>query len=145
MSTTKFWLIVALLLLVLGILLFSLIMMTNGFDIFGDKSETNTHEVTEEFKDISLSTDTADILFLPSEDGKTKVVCHENPKAKHSVKVDDGTLTINEVDERKWYDYIGFNIYKTKITVYLPDSLHTLISHSISSYLSTLSSATSIV
>ena len=121
-GTTKFWLIVAFLLLVLGILLFSLILMTNGFDIFRDKGETNTQEVTDDFTNISLSTSTADILFLPSEDGKTKVVCHENPKAKHSAKVNDGTLTINEVDERKWYDHVGFNVYKTKITVYLPEA-----------------------
>ncbi len=128
MSATKFWIVLAILLFVIGIFLFSIVLMTKGFDIFSGNYETNTHEITDEFTDISLSTDTADIFFLPSEDGKTKVVCHEHPKTKHSVKVNDGTLRIEEVDERKWYDHIGINFSHTKITVYLPEAEYGLLS-----------------
>ena len=35
--------------------------------------------------------------------------------------MEDGTLVIEKVDTRKWYDYIGINFGTTKITVYLPE------------------------
>jgi len=50
------------------------------------------------------------------------VLCYEPVNAKHSVTVEDGTLSINVVDERKWYDYIGINFGSPKITVYVPQA-----------------------
>lgn len=43
---------------------------------------------------ISMNTDTADIIFALSDDGKCKVECREEENAKHSVTVKDGTLVV---------------------------------------------------
>ena len=84
------------------------------------KYETNTHIINNNFDNISLSADTADITFIPSGDGNCKIVCYEESKIKHSVTVEDGTLNIQKRDERKWYEHIGINFHSHKITVYLP-------------------------
>ena len=84
------------------------------------KYETNTYEISEEFSNLSMNTDTADIIFALSDDGKCRVECYEEEKAKHSVAVQENTLVIKMIDERTWYDYIGINFGSPKITVYLP-------------------------
>lgn len=83
--------------------------------------ETNIHKINEEFYNISIKTDTADIAFVPSNDGMCRVACYEEAKISHSVEVQNGTLTVNVVNNKKWYDYIGVNIDSPKITVYLPE------------------------
>ena len=82
--------------------------------------ETNIHKINEEFDNISIKTDTADIAFVLSDDGMCRVVCYEDAKKSHSIEVQNGTLTINVLNDKKWYDYIGFNIDSPKITIYLP-------------------------
>lgn len=84
--------------------------------------ETNIHEINEEFNNISIKTDTADIAFVPSNDGMCRVVCYEDAKKNHSVEVQNGTLTLDGVNNKKWYDNIGINIDPPKITVYLPEA-----------------------
>ena len=86
--------------------------------------ETNIHEVNEEFNNISIKTDTADIAFVPSNDGMCRVACYEDAKSIHSVEIQNGTLMINVVNNKKWYDYIGVNIDSPKITVYLPEKAY---------------------
>ena len=113
---------VAIALLAVGIVLFVISASLVGWDFskFGGKRyETNLHELTEEFTDISVKTNTSDIVISPSQDGKTKIVCYEDSKMKHTVKVLDGRLTVEETDTRKWYDYISWGA-STKITIYLP-------------------------
>ena len=82
----------------------------------------NTHEIKEEFSDISIKTDTADVTFVPSLDGQCKVVCYEQQKLKHSVSVLEGTLIVEVADERAWYEYIGILTETPKITVHLPET-----------------------
>ena len=84
------------------------------------KYETNTYEVTDDFNSISMLTDTADILFVQSDDKICKVVCYEMSDMKHTTTVQNNTLTINVTDEREWYDHIGITLGSPKITVYLP-------------------------
>ena len=84
--------------------------------------ETNTYELNEEFSSILTKTSTADIILLPSDDEKCKVVCYEEANVKHSVLVSEGVLTINEVDTRKWYNHLNINVETPKITIYLPQS-----------------------
>ncbi len=120
----KIWLIVATSLSVVGCIIFAGVMTVLKWDFLKldtSKFETNTHEIAEEFDNISIKTDTADIDFVLTENGECKVVCFERSKVKHSVTVEDGVLTVSVVDERKWYDYIKVFSFKTpKITVYLP-------------------------
>lgn len=84
--------------------------------------ETNTYEINEEFDKIAIDVYTADICFLPSSDEKCKVVCYEDEKVKHSVGVQNGTLVIDALDTRKWYEHIGISFEDSDITVYLPQA-----------------------
>ncbi len=129
---TKIWLIVAASLVLLGIIIFGGVMAFLKWDFrkFGTgRFETNTYEISEEFRDISIDTDTADVAFLKSEDGKCRIVCYEEEKLKHSVSAVDGTLDIERIDTRKWYDHIRlFSFGNSMIRVYLPEAEYARLS-----------------
>ncbi len=108
-KTTKVWLMIAASLMLAGCIFAKLLMV---------KYETNTYEVGKAFSDISISTDTADIMFALSDDGKCKVECYEKQNAKHSVTVENDVLVVRI--NKSWYDYIGYDFGWSKITVYLP-------------------------
>ncbi len=120
---TKNWLIMGTVFVLLGCIIFAFVMSRLNWDfnkLSTAKFETNKHKISEEFKKISIKTDTADIKFLISEDGKCNVECYEEEKAKHKAFVKEDTLVI-ELDEKKqWHDYIGFNFTSPNITVSLP-------------------------
>ena len=119
------WLIAAASLVLLGALIFGGSLMALHFDfskLSTTNYETNTYAVTDEFHGVYVSTDTADVTFLRSEDGKASVVCTEGVKTKHAVSVENGTLTVKRTDTRKWYEYIGIFSKKERVTVYLPKS-----------------------
>lgn len=44
----------------------------------------------------------------------------ERSNVKHEVLLNEGTLSVVVTDTRKWYEYIGIDFGKTKITVYIP-------------------------
>ena len=122
-KSTKIWLITATSLVALGCIMFSVAMTKIHWDftkLSTVKYETNTYEVTDDFNSISMLTDTADILFVQSDDKICKVVCYEMSDMKHTTTVQNDTLTINVTDEREWYDHIGITLGSPKITVYLP-------------------------
>lgn len=119
----KNWLIAAAALVAVGVILFVTVMTVYHWDfslLSTDRLETNTYEIGEDFDDIKLDTETADILFAASNDGVCRVVCCEEENMKHSVGVQDGTLTVTVADDRAWYEHIGFSFRSPKITVYLP-------------------------
>lgn len=122
-KTVKIWLIVAALLIVLGAAVFGLAAYSVGGDLTklgGGRYETNTYEIEEKFSDVSIKTDTADVVFVPSEEKTCKVVCYEEKNKKHSVSATDGVLTVNVEDTQKWYERISW-FASEKITVYLPE------------------------
>ena len=122
-KTTKRWLIIATFLLLTGCIIFGGVMTVYKWDfskLSTNKYETNKYDIADNFKNISINVKTADIVFVASEKAKTEVVCYEQDNANHEVSVDNDTLTIKLVDERKWYEYIGINFRTPKITVYLP-------------------------
>ncbi len=122
-KTAKIWLIVAVCLVIVGAIMFSAVMTAYHWDfskLGTQKFETNIHEIKEDFTNLKLNTETADILFAKSSDNNCKVVCNEQNSMKHSVVVKDDTLNISIKDEREWYEYIGINFQTPKITVYLP-------------------------
>lgn len=130
-KTTKSWLIIAAVLVLLGGFLFVGVMETLGWDftkLSTVKCETNTYEIGEDFNGIAMNTNTADITFVFSNDAKCKVVCYEEQNAKHSVAVKDGVLTVEVIDKRSVHDFTGLTFDTPKITVYLPktqySSLH---------------------
>jgi len=118
-KTTIVWLMIAVSLMLVGCILFCVMSALA-------KYETNTYEVDEAFSDISITTDTADIIFALSDDGKCKVECYEEENAKHSVTVENDVLVVRI--NRPWYDYIGYNFGSPKITVYLPKTEYNALS-----------------
>lgn len=116
-ETTKVWLMIAASLMLVGCILAKLSTV---------KYETNTYEIGKAFSDISMTTDTADIIFALSDDGKCKVECYEEENAKHSVTVENDVLVVRI--NKSWYDYIGFNFGSPKITVYLPEAEYNALS-----------------
>lgn len=120
----KIGLIIAGVLVALGLFVFGGAVVASGGDftkLGASNFQTNVHEISEQFDGISIETQTADIRFLPATDGKCKAVCFERESMKHSVSVQDGVLTIREVDERKWYEYLG-GFGEETLTLYLPQS-----------------------
>lgn len=130
-QTAKTWLIIAASLVLIGILAFVGIMTRNHWDFSAlstVKFETNTVDVNEGFQSISIISDTADIALLPSGDGKCRVDFYEWEKVRHTASVRDGTLMIEVIDTRSWFDQIGFFLGSPKITVYLPQTAYASLS-----------------
>jgi len=120
---TKAWLMIAALLVLIGGILFAGVMTALKWDFMAletVKYETNTYEISDAFENISVNTDTADITFVISDDGNCRVTCYEEAAAGHSVAVADGTLTVERINTRSVYDFIGLRFGSSKITVYLP-------------------------
>ncbi len=128
---TKIWLITAASLVLVGCIIFGGVMTVLKWDftkLSTVRYETNDYKINEEFKNISIVTKTADVVFEPSENEEASVVCHEQMNLKHSVRVQDGTLLVEIVDMRKWYEHIGINFGASKITVYLPQDQYGALS-----------------
>ena len=107
------WLIVIFVLVLVTICVVSSLMITRNL-------ERKQYEFDDDFKNIKIITDTADIIVMPSENTNSIVVCNEQEKLNHIVKLEDNTLLIKVNDTRKWYEYIGINFNTPKITIYLP-------------------------
>lgn len=127
-KTTKFWLITAALLVLIGCVLFVGAMTRLNWDFHALSTTTyttNIHEIRETFDSISLDTDTADISFVLSNDGICKVVCFEADTAKHSVTVTEGTLTV-QLDEKRTAQnaigFVGINMDSPRIQISLPNA-----------------------
>ena len=84
------------------------------------KLETNKYEISDNFENINVITNTADIEIIPSLSSDSFVVCNEQKNVNHSVKVENNTVLIEVNDRRKWYEHIGINFNTPKITIYLP-------------------------
>ncbi len=128
MSTSaKIWIVIATVLVLLGVALFVTVMSANQWDfsrLSTSKLVSNSHSVSEDFYDLSINTDTAHIVLLPSDDETCKVICYEHEKETHTVTVRDGKLSIGLTDQRKWYEYIGISFGTPKISVYLPKTVY---------------------
>ena len=120
---TIVWIIVSIILIVVGCMLFAGVMARLNWDftkLATSKYTETEHSISQNFRDITVLADTERITLVPSPDGKTKVVCHEQDNIVHTVSVIDGTLAIETQDNRKWYEYIGIQFDSPNITVYLP-------------------------
>ncbi len=118
-------------LILIGGIIFTGAMFMFKWDFKGlstESYETNKYDITEEFKDISIKTITADIKFIPSDSDKTTVECYERTEVKHTVEVRDGVLVIEAKDTRKWYNHIGINFKSPKITVAIPKGEYAALS-----------------
>ena len=129
--STSYWLIIAVVLIVAGLILFTGVMSANAWDfkaigLIG--YETRTLDINEQFDSISIQSDTADIQFMPSEDGQCHMVLREQQKVKHSVSIKNGSLTVEVKDERKWYEHLSILASSPQINIYLPLSEYAALS-----------------
>ncbi len=130
-KSTKIWLITASAFVLAGIAVFTVVMSMVNWDfgrLFNARYETNTYVVRDELEHLHFELKTDDIIFRLSDDGTCKVVCCEQEKMKHSVKVNEKTLEISVEDTRAWYEQWGlFSFDSATTTVYLPEkSYHSL-------------------
>ena len=122
MKKTTISLTLAVLLILAGGILFVCTMASLRWDFEGLSTvqyETNTYAITEDFYNITINSDTADIRFRRSDDGSCRVVCDEDRNTKYVVAVEDDTLTVKLVESEDIF-HIGINFRAPKITVYLP-------------------------
>jgi DUF4097 and DUF4098 domain-containing protein YvlB len=126
--TAKILLIVAITLIVIGLIVFVIAMSAAGWDFskLGSANyETNTVEITADFDNLFIESKTADITLRPSDDGSCKVVCREQENRKHTVAVEDRTLSVRMTESGKWYDFLSFFSFGSPtITVYLPEKTY---------------------
>ena len=118
------WLTLAIALIIIGCIIFVGVLAASEWNFKSLSTAeyiTQTHEIVEDFKDISVNTNTANIEFLISDSDSTTIKTHEQSKVKYSVYVKNGTLIIEAEDLRKWYDHIGVFFESSKISIYLPD------------------------
>ena len=126
-KTSKAWLIVGLILILLGGLLFVGELALHRWDpgAFGTaKLETGSLEIAESFRNISITADTEEIRFLPSEDGVCRVDYAVMETRKVSASVQGDRLTVEATDQGSWRDKLSFSfgpVEKPRITVYLPE------------------------
>ncbi|MGN0557769.1 MAG: DUF4097 family beta strand repeat-containing protein [Acutalibacteraceae bacterium] len=128
---SKKWLGAAVILIIAGAVVLVGALAVIRFDftkLSTQKLETNTYEFNEDFDNISVNAETAAATFVPSDNDVCKVECVEEESLKHSAKIQDGTLTISAVNNRKWCDYICMNFWSPKVTVYAPREAYTSLS-----------------
>lgn len=127
----KTWIIIAIILFVAGCAIFFGALAAAGFDFQNletSKLQTKTYPVSEEFRNIQIGADTADIIFALSEDGTCRVVCRESEKTTHTVAVEEGTLRIVSEEEIGWKNLFNLSFENESVTVYLPkDTYDTLL------------------
>ena len=111
----KSWIIIVIFLILVGC---GSVMTMLKWDF--SKLETNKYEISDNFENINVITNTADIEIIPSLSSDSFVVCNEQKNVNHSVKVENNTVLIEVNDRRKWYEHIGINFNTPKITIYLP-------------------------
>lgn len=121
-KTSKIWLLIATLLLLIGGGFLTISLANNNWDFLKQSIITNTHVLEGEFNNIIIESHTADIEIKSSSDNVNKVVCKETEKETHIVKVNDKTLNISIDDQRKPYEKL-FSFDDKKITIYLTNTI----------------------
>ena len=125
-KTERVWLLTAVSLVLIGLVVFFGVMASYHWDFMAldtTRYETSTVVIREDFRNISISSDTEAIELLPSDDGKCRVVFYEEKQVETEAIVRDGTLSIGAVDMRKWYGFLfrfTLTLRSPKIAVYLP-------------------------
>lgn len=122
-TAKKVWIIIAVCLIVLGAIIGAVSLAMMNFDFSNlntNKFVSNEHKITEDFNNIKIDVDTSDIEFVRSQTEECMVVTIDTDKIKHSVSVQNGTLTVSVEDDREWYDYIGIWTGEISLTIHLP-------------------------
>ena len=127
----KAFIIIAIILLILGCVIFFAALASAGFDFQNmrtSKLQTKTYPVGEDFRNIRIDEDTADVIFALSADGTCSVVCSESERTTRTVTVENGTLSIVSEERNGWKGLFDLSFENESVTVYLPkDAYETLV------------------
>lgn len=127
MNKVLSWIVIAIILILIGTILFAGVMIMMKWDftkLSTNNFVTEKYEFEDEVKNITIVTDTADIVFQQSENSKITATCFEQENVKHLVEIKESTLEIKLNDTRKWYEHIGINFKSPQITVELPQGAY---------------------
>lgn len=119
--STKIWLIIAAALILVGGCVFTAALAATHWDFTGFstvQTETNTYEIDADFRNISIRSETEDITFVPSADGKCRVTFVEKSNERHTATVQDGTLIIKKMSDEPQFTVLSSG--SSSITVSLP-------------------------
>jgi len=83
---------------------------------------TEIYNIEQSYNDIKIIGDTFDVSIYLSNNGENKVVYTENKKVNTKINVMNGVLTINQNDNRKFYDML-FDFSNFKVKLYLSQEL----------------------
>ena len=81
----------------------------------------NDREINEPFESISINIATADVNIFPAEEEYARVLTYDSDNLYHSVKIVDGTLVVERVDDRNWFERLSPNFSEAEVAVYLPE------------------------
>ena len=126
----KKWILTAVAMVIIGAVICFAATAAMHFDfekLDNGKYQTNTYTVYDSFHGISVAASTEQVFFKPAEDEKCTVACFEEENRKHEIAVINGALTIKSIDNRKLADHFGFYNRNTEITVYLPESVYSVL------------------
>ena len=122
--------IAAVVLIALGILVFAGGFIASGFNFAKldvAKYETNTYNVDGTFNGIEVNTIESDVTLKPSEDGQFRAVCVERNGKNFEVRVENGTLKVNEPKRDNWPMRM-FSFKSPSVTLYLPQEHYEALS-----------------
>ena len=129
-TSKKVWIIIAVCLIALGSIIGTLALASVNFDFLSLSTEAITESeqlIDKDFSSIKIDVRTSDVIFVPSEDEKCRVICTDTENVKHTATVKDDSLLITVEDRRKWYDHIGIFFGNTSVTVALPKENYDLL------------------
>lgn len=127
-KSLKIVLIVSACLIALGVIisLGALVAISLGGEGFGAFNtlnfDTKEYSPVGDFDSIKVYGIECNVKFLLSTDGSCRVVCPEAENIYHEIEIFEGTLTINRVDNRRFYQRFGVQVGDLDILVYLPES-----------------------
>ena len=111
--------------LVSALVILSALMLTlsgcsvdDGFVKFLQNASDKSASIEEEFENIEIISDTADLTFVPADECKIEYTTHK--RITYSTTVENDTLKIKVEDNRSWFQRIFSFGDSSKLTVYLP-------------------------
>lgn len=126
MSRTLRAIIIAVSLIVAGSILAgcSLFAMDGTWDLLSDMSKLSpiAETISQDFSNIDIAVCQTDVALLPSPDGSCYYKAEIYDNMPCTVNVENGTLTVRQQDNWRWYQYIGFFPMQrnASLEIYLP-------------------------
>ena len=84
----------------------------------------HSYPVKETFDSILIESGQCNVCLLPSADGSCEVVCRAAENLSSHVSVKDGVLTVQESDERAWYEHLLGGWERMRLEIMLPQSAY---------------------